>query len=129
MPDYRDRDAMNEFLFDLEEGDRVHIRADRAEIGEDDKPTKMFTRGEPIFNDTATVVEAGDDLVVEMDNQSVREADSGEYYSTEFKLNGPKMLTQWEEIEDTDDDDDDEIGMMPVDMPVAIISEIDPADE
>lgn len=128
MPDYRDRDTMEEFLSNLEEGDRVYITADSADVGDDDKPTKMFTRGERMFNDTGEVVEAGDDVVVELDNQSVRDSDSEAYVSTEFLLSGVKMVTQWEEI-DTTDNDGDGLGWKPTNMPVAMISEITLADE
>jgi hypothetical protein len=37
--------------------------------------------------------------------------------ATEFRLNGVKIVTQWEEVEDTDDDDqEEEVGFKPPDM-------------
>lgn len=125
MPDYRDRESMKDFLTDLKKGDRVHVVADRAVVGDDDQPTKMFSRGDEIFDGTAEVAEAGDDLILEMDRGGVVSED-GKYRSTEFLISGVRMLSQWE---DTGEREDDDPGWEPVDMPVAMIARVNRADE
>ena len=101
--DYRENpEEVAEFLDGLEEGERVYIEADVAEMNEDD-PTRLFKRGDEILiDDQATVLETSDHgVTVELDKEWVKSAGDPEEWATNvFQLSGGDVFSKWKYVGD-----------------------------
>lgn len=125
MPDYRDGpEEAEEFLNELEEGDRVRVTADEAEPDQ----FETFVRGGKFIDDSGEVVESGNDEwpVVRLDDFRVQESD-GNHFARDFRIAGESVIALWEPEEDYEPEADGpgDFYRGPADLQVGMLRRIE----
>jgi len=132
--EYKDnKDSVREWLGNLEEGDRIHIEADVAQVAENiDSGTGLFERGDRILiDDDATVIGTKEadpyGVLVELDEKWVDIPDSEGWATNQFYLNGGEIVADWKDIRDEEEKEnmsESELNRQPANYQVAILNNI-----
>jgi hypothetical protein len=99
--DYRENpeETVN-LMEELEEGDRVYIEADAADVGEENG-ARMFKRDDRVLiDDHGTVIESNEfGVKMELDEQWVDSAGEPDKWSTNvFNLAGEPVIAEWKYV-------------------------------
>jgi hypothetical protein len=125
--DYRENpeDVAN-FLDELEEGERVYVEADMAEMEEED-PTTALKRGDEVLDDHGTVIETGEYGVrIELDETRVQSSEDPEEWATNvFRLTGEQVFAEWKYI----GDEESELDKRPADLQIAMLNRIEQGED
>jgi hypothetical protein len=126
--DYRENpeETVN-LMEELEEGDRVYIEADAAELDEENEGN-IFKRGNRVLiDDHGTVIESNEfGVKVELDKQWVDSAGEPDKWSTNvFHLAGEPVIAEWKYV----GEEERETSRVPADLQVAMLNRIERAEE
>jgi hypothetical protein len=132
--DYRENpEDVADFLDELEEGERVYVEADMAEMEEED-PTPALKRGDEVLDDHGTVIETGEYGVrIELDETRVQSSEDPEEWATNvFRLTGEQVFAEWKYIGDEKSelgDEESELDKRPADLQIAMLNRIEQIED